>query len=342
MKKCTHLLFLLLIICQMGTAQITLTSATAPNNRTGHRTRDVDTTAAKKVNLGAAGANQTWNFSTIVLDPAPAIVTTFAATTGAPSASSFPTATLIKREGSTNAKGVEYHRVNTSEWVLLGDVDSAGQVTVYPDPQTILKYPFTFNSTFQDTFYVDDPDIGPVSFKVVTKADAWGTIQTALGTFNSLRATRLLTASVSIFGIPVTLEGTVTEWWTTQYSAPVMIHQRMIVNSPFGLDTTQSATVLTAQTVATQEVDINHIANAFPSPASTLISLDINVPTASKVSALIISVNGQILKTRNFGDLQAGKQQVNVDVAEFPSGTYQIILMSDKGKLGAQKIVITH
>ena len=59
-------------------------------------------------------------------------------------------------------------------------------------------------------------------------------------------------------------------------------------------------------------------------------------------SALIVSANGQILKTRNFGDLQAGKQQVRFDVAEFPSGTYQIILMSDKGKLGTQKIVVTH
>lgn len=342
MKKCTHALFLLLVFSQMGTAQITLTSATAPNNRTGHRTRDVDTTVAKRVNLGAAGANQTWNFSTIVLDPAPATITTFAATTGAPSASSFPTATLIKREGSTNAKGVEYHRINPSEWVILGNVDSAGQVNVSQDAQTVLKYPFTFNSTFTDTFSLDDPDLGLVTFKATTKADAWGTIQTALGTFNSLRATRLLTASLSIFGIPITLEGTSTEWWTTQYSAPLLSHQRIIVNSPFGLDTTFSATVLTAQTVGTQEVDINHIANAFPSPASTLVHLDIDVPTASKVSALIISVNGQILRTHNFGDLQAGKQQVRFDVAEFPSGTYQIILMSDKGKLGTQKIVVTH
>ena len=121
-----------------------------------------------------------------------------------------------------------------------------------------------------------------------------------------------------------------------------MTHQRIIVNSPFGLDTTFSATVLTAQTVGTQEVDINHIANAFPSPATTLVHLDIEVPTPSKVSALIVSANGQILKTRNFGDLQAGKQQISVDVAQFPSGTYQIILMSDKGKLGTQKIVVTH
>jgi hypothetical protein len=135
MKKRTLLLFVLFAICQMGTAQISLTSATAPNTRTGHRTRDVDTTAAKALNVGAAGANQTWNFSTIALDPAAAILETFASTTGAPSASSFPTATIIKRAGITNDKGVEYHRINTSEWVILGNVDSTGQENVNPDPQ---------------------------------------------------------------------------------------------------------------------------------------------------------------------------------------------------------------
>ena len=78
------------------------------------------------------------------------------------------------------------------------------------------------------------------------------------------------------------------------------------------------------------------------SPASTSMTLAIEVPTTSKVAAIIVSMNGQTLKTRNFGELQAGKQQVSFDVTDIPSGSYQIILMSDKGKLGNQKIIITH
>jgi hypothetical protein len=342
MKKRTTLLFALFAICEMGTAQITLTSATAPNTRTGHRTRDVDTTAAKTLNVGAAGANQTWNFSTIALDPAAATLETFASPTGAPSANSFPTATIIKREGITNDKGVEYHRINASEWVILGNVDSAGEVSVNPDPQTVFKYPFTFNSTFKDTFNYDDPDLGPVSFKTITNGDAWGTIRTSLGTLNAIRATRTLSASLSFFGFPITIDVISSEWWATQYSAPVFSHQRVILNSPFGIDTSYSATVLTSQTVATQEVAVNHITNAFPTPANTSVRLDIDVPVAAEVSALIVSMNGQSIKSRNFGGLPAGKQQINVDVTDLATGTYQIILMSDKGKLGTQKIVVSH
>lgn len=346
MKKLTNVLFLLLIFSQMGTAQITLTSANAPVAKTGHRTRDVDTTAAKKLNVGAVGANQTWNFSTIALDPAPATLRTFVGTTGATGASSFPTATLIERQGLTNAQGITYHRINASEWVVLGDVDSAGQITVNPDPQTVFKYPCTYNTTFKDTFYVEDPDLGVIELTTVTTANAWGTIQTSLGSFNSLRLQRVSAASLSLFGIPVKIDVVATEWWTTQYSSPVLSHERDIVTSALipdtGTDTSYSATVLTAQTVGTQEVEPNHIASVYPSPANSLMTLDIDMPTASKVVAIIISTSGQTLKTRNFGELQVGKQQISFDVTDIPSGSYQVILMSDKGKLGNQKIIVTH
>lgn len=290
--------------------------------------------------------SQTWNFSTIKLDPAPAFLQTYAVTTGAPSASSFPTATLIQRTGLTNAGGVTYHRVNTSEWAILGDVDSTGVVSVDPDPTSVFKYPFTINSTFKDTFYLQDPDFGDITAKTTVLGDAWGTVQTPLGSFNSLRVKRISTASLSFFGVPVDIEVTATEWWTGQHSAPVLSHNRTIVISALipgtGRDTSYDGTILTAQTVGNQEIETNYIAKAFPSPANTSMTLDVEIPTISKVAALIISSNGQTMRTRNFGDLQAGKQQVSFDVSDLPSGSYQVILMSDKGKLGTQKIVVMH
>jgi hypothetical protein len=346
MKKITNLLFLLLVFSQISVAQITLTSANAPAARTGHRTRDMDTTAAKRFNIGAAGASQTWNFSTVALDPAPAVLTTFVGTAGAPGASSFPTATLIQRQGLTNAKGIDYHRINASEWVVLGDVDSTGQITVSQDPQTIFKYPFTINSTFKDTFYLDDPDFGVLEARTTTTGDAWGTIQLSDGISNALRVKRVNTLSFAFFGVPVAINVTRNEWWTAQRTAPVVSHTRTIVTSALipgsGTDTSYEGTILTAQTVGTQEVEVNHIANAYPSPANNSMTLDIDVPATSKVVAIIVSTAGQTIKTRNLGDLQMGKQQVNFDVTDLPSGSYQIILLSDKGKLGNQKIVVTH
>ncbi len=90
------------------------------------------------------------------------------------------------------------------------------------------------------------------------------------------------------------------------------------------------------------EVESNHILSAYPSPANHITTLDVDVQTAAKVVAIIVSTSGQTVKARNLGDLQVGKQQVDFDVTDLPSGSYQIILLSDKGKLGNQKIVVTH
>jgi hypothetical protein len=347
MKILIHLLFFVLLFSQsLATAQITLTSANAPVARTAHRVRDVDTTAAKRLVITPGSATaQTWNFSTIALDPAPAYLTTYAVITGAPSASSFPTATLIERTDVTNPQVVTYHRINASEWAVLGDVDDMGQVTVNADPRVILKYPFTLNTSFKDTFTIDDPNFGTFESKSVITGDAWGTIQTPLGSFNSLRMKRVVTASFSLFGIPIKLDIVGNEWWTNQHSYPILAHQRLIFSSPIipnGVDTTYQAFVLTFQTVGVKETEVNHISNTFPSPANAQMTLDIDVPNASKVAALIMSMNGQTFKTRNLGELQSGKQQVNIDVSDLPSGSYQLILMSDKGKLGTQKIVVAH
>jgi hypothetical protein len=272
-------------------------------------------------------------------------LTTYAVTTGAPSAGSFPTATLIDRPGLTNDQGVNYNRINASEWAVLGNVDDMGQATVSTDPQVNFKYPFTMNTTFKDTFAIDDPNFGTFELKSVNTGDAWGTIQTPLGSFNSLRVKRVVTASLNIFGIPIDLNIIRNEWWTNQHTAPVFTHQRTIITSiilPNGVDTTYDATILSTQTVGVGEIEKNNITNAFPSPANAQMTLDIDVPNAAKVAAIIVSMNGQTFKTRNLGDLQAGKQQVNFDVSDLPSGAYQLILMSDKGKLGTQKIVVAH
>jgi hypothetical protein len=347
MKILTYLfVFAGLLSQSAATAQITLTSANAPVAKTAHRTRDVDTTASKRLVISAGSATaQTWNFSAIALDPAPAYLTTYAAITGAPSASSFPTATLIARPDATNAQVVDYQRINASEWAVLGGVDDVGQVTVNQDPQVLFRYPFTLNSSFKDTFLLDDPNFGVVEFKATSTGDAWGTIQTPLGSFNSLRVKRIVSASFTLFGIPVKADLIRNEWWTNQHTAPVFAHQRTILSAaiiPNGTDTTYDANVLTFQTVGLKEAEVNHISNTFPSPANALMTLDVDVPNAAKVAALIVSMNGQTFKTRNLGDLQAGKQQVSFDVSDIPSGAYQLILMSDKGKLGTQKIVIAH
>ena len=147
-----------------------------------------------------------------------------------------------------------------------------------------------------------------------------------------------------LFGIPVDINFITNEWWSVQHGAPILSHQRIIVNTILlpAPDTSYAATLLTAQTVGTQEVAENYIAKAYPNPVVETVCLDLDLPTATKVSALIIGTNGQGIKTYTFGELAAGKQTQRLNVSTLASGSYQVILMSDKGKIGAQKIIVTH
>lgn len=344
MKNLFNTLFLMLFLSQFVSAQITLTSANAPTARMAHKSREVDSLTAARLNLGTAAANQTWNFSNLQLNASiPVSLVTYAATTGAPKANLFPTATLISREGLDNSKGITYHRINATEWVTLGDVDSAGQATVSAEPQINFKYPFTYNSSFNDTATIEDPDLGTITVIGNIKGDAWGNVQTTLGTFNALRVKRVYRASISFQGLPIDLIVTNHEWWATQ-AAPLISHNQIIVDfSAFGIvDTIYSASVITSQTVSTQELAENYITKAYPSPASEFISLDIDIPTATNVSAIIVGMNGQSLSTHTFGELNAGKQTQNLNVSKLNSGIYHVILMSEKGKIGTQKISVTH
>jgi Secretion system C-terminal sorting domain len=347
MKKTISTILFSAFLCVFGSAQITLTSANAPVVRTAHKTKAVDSLAASQMNVGAAGANQTWNFSTLKLNAAaPVVTTTYALTTGAPKASNFPTATLISREGLTNAKGVTYHRIGTADWVRLGEVDSALVSTIQTD--IIFKYPVAFGSTYKDSVTIIEPDFGtPITTVDTVTVDAWGSIQTALGTFPALRVKRAIKIKLVLFGVaPATLNGTVYEWWTAQHSGPVLTHLKVIANVPdFGVINSLSyeGELLTAQTVANEEItEENHISKAYPSPAHAQISLDLDMPTAGNVSALMVSMNGQVLKTRSLGYVTSGKQSVTFDTSDVPNGTYQVFLMSDKNKLGVQKIVVAH
>jgi hypothetical protein len=345
MKSLLNTIALSCAFALVAQAQITLTSANAPVVGTAHRTRTVDTTAAKNLNIGQVGANRTWDFRNLALDPnEPVVLTTFASKVGAPQAASFPTATIISREGFTNDDGVTYFKINSAEWVQLGDAD-ATQANVSQQPLTAFIYPFTFNSTFRDTITVENPDFG-ISINLIgtTTGDAWGSIQTSLGTFNALRVRRIFAGDFSIQGIPINVGLQLTEWWTSQYSAPVLSHERIIFKSDLlGIaDTSYEATLLTAQTVSSDDIADNLVKNAYPNPTTDIATMDIDMPEAGQLTALIFATNGIALSTKSLGYLSAGKQQIQVPVNHLTNGAYQIIFYNETRKVGKQRIVVNH
>jgi hypothetical protein len=150
MKK--NLLFLLAFLSTMLTlnAQTTVTSSVFPAVNDILRTRQA--TSIGSASITAAGANQTWDYSSIVGGPLDTAVVQ-SASSGA-YAAAFPTADVILK--TSILPGENYLDVTANKMEIVGfagDVLQIGLVlpAAFNDPLTLLQTPLNYQDTFDDT-----------------------------------------------------------------------------------------------------------------------------------------------------------------------------------------------
>jgi hypothetical protein len=176
-------------------AQITITSNDLLALRGKSQIAEDDTTGNVTVNVGSAGANQTWDFRTLVLQ-AQESTHQFLAPQNTPFAGQFPQSNLVQKSFLSAKPGFTsylYFQAATTGLNFLGDAfqtpdtffvtPSAAQV-VTPLP---LQLGTSWNSVQSDTF--GDPQ----SFTTITSTttsitvDAWGRVRLPVGDFDCLR-----------------------------------------------------------------------------------------------------------------------------------------------------------
>ncbi len=161
---------------------------------------------------GAAGANQTWNFtqlSTYIIDETTQVMNA----SDAPNGSSFPGSNLAMTNDNVNYL---YFNQNASQLITLGfagDLLGNGTPIVAPFTSGLLvhNFPRTYGSNFSDNYVIDvtldgssiSPLVNQVRFKrtaqILDTTDAWGQLTTPLTTYNSLRAKRTEFSADSIW-----------------------------------------------------------------------------------------------------------------------------------------------
>ena len=80
---------------------------------------------------------------------------------------------------------------------------------------------------------------------------------------------------------------------------------------------------------------------AFPNPASSTATLSFAVPESGNILLEIVDLSGKKVKTCFDNFLEAGSQQLLVDLREVPNGTYAIVFSAGKKKESIQ-IVVAH
>ncbi len=200
-------------------------------------------TLVASVDVGMAGANQTWDISA---DLQADLVQTqfFVLPDTTPWAAFFPGANLAL---GFPGVGYNYLFINSMEALSLGFAgsDPTGNfdqefVVPFEDPQTVAVFPaemgvsFTDMSAFSLTIPGDGVNFDSIRFKSITmdtvEYDGWGTVTTPNGTYSALRShtntTQIDSVWAYFFGIEFFLDATVThtqswEWLSPQTKGPV-------------------------------------------------------------------------------------------------------------------------
>ncbi len=184
-----------LLTSSLASAQITITSGDLLGLIGKSQAFDYDTTGSVSVNVGAAGANQTWDFRNIVLQ-ADRVINQFASPQATPFAAQYPQANLAQKTTMPSQPGVEYYlylQVAAANLQTLGSgfvtpdtaiADFAGSSDLAPLP---LQFGLTWNTVASDTLG------DPATFGTITKSttnnsvDAWGRVRLPVGDFDCLR-----------------------------------------------------------------------------------------------------------------------------------------------------------
>ena len=188
MKKLFTLFFICFVSC-LCFAQITITQSDMPSIGTVVHEAN-DTTSS--ISPGPSGANQTWNFISLINNYSDTV--SYLNSSQTPYASSYPNSNLCQYK---SAMGSSYIYLNSTANTLdiHGYVIGTMNIKLAPVMQS-LTFPSTYLTSFNGTYgyQLVIPIGSPIdSVKVKTivtytsTIDSWGNVTTLTGTYNSIR-----------------------------------------------------------------------------------------------------------------------------------------------------------
>jgi hypothetical protein len=334
-------------------AQVTITSADFPAIYTVIREAN-DTMPS--VTTGAAGANQTWNYSALANHRVD--TTTFTLPQFTPYASTYPTSNYALAFGANG--GYAYADFSSAAVNILGQaVDPFGTGIValtFDNPEQLAAFPAAYGGNELDTatggalFYLGiDPGIGFVIDSVrihtwvkrTSDYDAWGAVTTPTGTYNVLRQNSLRvqydTIDIYAFG------GWVPNFFSQQDSNRVYSHWANGTGNVCELteaedlgQVTSAKYLLTSAVIGISENNGTAQINSFPNPANEQISF----ATAGTAVRTIVILNtaGQIVET-----LTVNSDITRLNLENYASGIYFFQALDQNGISKTQgKFTVAH
>ncbi len=332
-------------------AQATLTSAGIPPIGTVITNYEVDPPG---VTPGSAGANQTWNFGSAIPTGLSTAVTVLHVDS-TPFGSSFAGADFATE--STDLQGnmaYSYFTGNASQldMVGLGTIGVPNIILDYTDPRLVLPFPFTYNSTFTDSyaayanFIISGVQVNQYRMGTQTvTADGWGTLTTpGGGPYNDvlrLKQEEFIVDSLTYTGFPggmMFTEKIDSYSWTRDNALSRLF---AIVYDSLDAGTTVSYTMgiyYSPLVTGVNEVNGGKPLAVYPNPVmhSPVIHLEVDELDPGMADFLVMDAMGREVKRLSFLVKPANRKSVSVEVSELPAGLYFVRVEQEETRLTAK------
>jgi hypothetical protein len=306
------------------------------------------------VSQGSAGANQTWNFASVVPDGT-TNTNMFVSPSTTPYASTFPTSNYSGVAATTSGgTGYTYMILNSSGLSLIGIAiqSSVNIVYDYSDPQNILTFPWTYNSSVSDsytafaTYVVSGFTMNQYRYGNSTvTADAWGTLTTPEGTFtNTLRNTTVqhTVDSTTYVGFPI--PATVTIQDQTSYSwSSSSTHNNLFTLTYTDIDQAGSLTSSKSVYYSAVGSGVNELKSAkplaaYPNPVTNnnRVHLQADDMNTGNADFIVTDVQGREVKRLNFYVTPANHHSVDIEVSDLTPGLYFIRIQQENAQFSSR------
>ncbi len=220
----------------------------------------------------------------------------------------------------------EFFQIQADAYVSTGrsaNVNGIPTCVKNEPADTIFKLPLNYGDTLSSNsaFEISIPGVGYYGQTIqrFSVADAWGTVITPFGTYNSLRIKSIIEFEDSIFydsyGFGTTIPHTETHyiWLTNDFKIPVFTVEEKGQNFggtiAFWIDTLDH----TSSNDGMMELPLS----VYPVPASERLNLTLT--NSSEIVLFIVDVNGKtVMQTEPFHNT------ISIDISGLPAGVYLI------------------
>ncbi len=304
------LLFSFVIFVITTNAQPVLTSANS-NPIAGEGFKWIS--ASNVSTPGNAGANQLWDFSTLVANLSISTYDTVINANNAPSSSSYPYANIAFY--NPNHSTYSFYKKSSDSLTYYG-IRGMSWTNNNTDPEKILSYPFSYDSTFSDNIYTNTNSAGTLGYSTESftrLADGYGTLLLPTGTFSNvlrIKTTGYFYSNSNSYN------------YTTYYFYLPGIHQPILKLSE---STSSSYFTEFLKMIVTGKSETNVSLNKiklFPNPATNNITIE----TSLTASIEILNPQGQLLKY-----VKEVNNSININISTFAKGLYIIKLKTAEG-----------